>query len=310
MRRSHDVRLQGTAYAVAAFLSWGVLPLFWKLLDGQDTLEVLAHRLLWTFVCVALIGTAGRRWAAALRVLASPRILATFGLSGALIAVNWFTYLEAVNTGRVLESSMGYFINPLLSVLLGAVFLKEPLGGWQGTAVALAGAGVLIVLVEAGRLPWIALTLAVTFGLYGLLKKTAGVEALTGQIVESLLLAAVALGYLVFVSARGSGLLPGSGAHTWLLLLATGPVTALPVLWFTEGARRIPLAAVGFIQYLVPTAFLLLGLLVFHEPFGAARLASFSLIWAGIAVYTVAEVRAGRSKGRIERAESDENKEV
>jgi chloramphenicol-sensitive protein RarD len=274
----------GVAAAAAAYFCWGLFPLFWKLLERLPAIELMAHRIVWctliVFAYLALTGN-GRFW----RDL-SWGLLRTLALSGALLAVNWWVYIWAVNNGHIVESSLGYFINPLVAVLFGVVFLKERLNGAQKLAVALAAAGVVYLTILAGRPPWIALALALSFGSYGLLRKIAVVDAARGLVIEGAWLFLPAFAFLSWRALNGTGGLGSQGLTTDVLLVVTGPVTAIPLLLFTYGARRIPLSLVGILQYIGPTLQFASGVWIFHEPFAKDRLYGFALIWAALLVYT------------------------
>jgi chloramphenicol-sensitive protein RarD len=287
---------RGLVFGIAAYGLWGIIPLFWKLLAHVPPVEILAHRALWglgAFVLLALIAGLGPGVRAA---LADRRTAGVMALSGALIAVNWGVFVAAVAGDRLLDASLGYFINPLVSVALGMLVLGERLRRLQWLAIALAGAGVAVLTWQAGRVPWVALILAVTFGLYGLVRKTARVDSLVGSTVETALLAPVAAGYLAYLAWRGGGELGHGGLGTQLLLVTTGIVTAVPLLLFTMSARRLPLSTVGFLQYLAPTGQFLLAVLAFGEPFSPGTLAAFVLIWIGLAAFSLDlyRARAGR----------------
>lgn len=276
----------GFLYALAAFGFWGLGPIYFKAVAHVPPLEVLGHRVVWTVVLTALLIAAARDWTTLRRALSSRRVLLTLALSGSLVACNWLIFIHAVVSGQVLEASLGYFINPLLNVLLGMVFLKETLRPWQALAVLLAAAGTANLALSVGSLPLIALGLAFTFGVYGLLRKTVKIEAVNGLFVETTLVLPLALGYLTWIGLRSEGQFVAGGTTTTLLLMAAGLVTALPLVWFTAGARRLRYGTIGIIQYLAPTLQFLLAVVVFREPFGRAHLVTFGLIWTGLAIYT------------------------
>lgn len=278
--------LAGTLYAVGAFTLWGLLPLYWNLLEHVPAFEILSHRLLWTAVCVTLLLVAARRYHV-IQLLGDRAIFRRLFLTGMLLGVNWFTYIYAINAGRVLDASMGYYINPLVSIFLGMLFLGERLSLFQKVAVALAAAGVLVITIHYAVIPWVALVLAGTFGLYGLIKKQMGLRPLTALAAESSFLAPLGLVVIAARAFRGEGAFIAAGAGTTGLLLLSGVLTALPLYWFAQGATRIPLSRVGFIQYIAPTLMLLIGVLVFGEPFAAAEGVSFGLIWTGLALYSL-----------------------
>jgi len=274
-------------YAASAYALWGVFPLYFKSLQEVPPLEILLHRMVWSLAFVALVLGWKRQWAWLGEVLRKPKVVLGFTASALLLAGNWFIYIWAVNNGNVVEASLGYFINPLFNVLLGSLLLHERLRRVQWCAVALAACGVAWLTWQAGHLPWIALMLAATFGLYGLLRKTASLGALEGLALETLVLFPAAFGYLVFLGLQGHNSFAAASTSTQLLLAAAGPITAVPLLLFASGARRIPLSLLGLLQYIGPTIQLLLGVWLYHEPFGGARLAGFALIWGALAVYSL-----------------------
>jgi len=281
----------GVAYGLAAYAWWGLVPIYFKAVVFVGALEVLAHRVVWSVVLLSLLMLFQRRWRAALEVLRSPRTALTLAGTTVLIASNWFVFIWAVGHDRVLESSLGYFINPLVNVLLGFVFLGERLTRWQSASVLLAGAGVAYLTLSYGRFPWIALVLAGSFGVYGLLRKTAPVGSLVGLTVETSLLCPLALGYLVWLRARGDAAFGAGSVGVDVLLALAGVVTAVPLLWFASAARRLRLATVGFLQYLAPTGHFLLAVLTFGEPFTRTHLVSFACIWTALAVYSIDTAR-------------------
>jgi chloramphenicol-sensitive protein RarD len=247
--------------------------------------EILGHRIVWSLaVCAALLALLRRwRWLADLR--RQPRVLLWFSATSALVALNWFVYIWAVNSGRVVDASLGYFINPLVNVLIGAVVLHERLRRAQWLAVGVAAAGVLWLTWQAGTLPWIGLVLAVTWGVYGVLRKTAALGAIEGLTLETLLLAPLAAAGLLWLAGSGQSAFAHGDTTTRLLLLAAGPVTAAPLLFFAAAARRIPFSTLGVLQYLSPTMQLLIGVWLYGEPF-AARAPGYVLIWIGLAVFS------------------------
>jgi chloramphenicol-sensitive protein RarD len=276
----------GVLMAGGAFVAWGLTPIFWKLLIPTAPLEILAHRVLWGFVLVALWMTVRRRWGELGAAVGSSATLAALAASTALIAVNWGLFIWAVNTDRVLATSLGYFINPLVNVVLGLVFLGERLSRRRWLAVVLAALAVMVLTVHFGRLPWISLGLAFSFGLYGLVRKVVRADAVVGLTFETAALAPLALGFLWIRECRGVG---AFGHHGWgvdLLLAAAGVVTVLPLILFTLGVRRIPLSTAGLLQYLAPSCTFLLAVLVYGEPFTPIQAVSFALIWSALALYT------------------------
>jgi chloramphenicol-sensitive protein RarD len=289
----------GLAAAISVFLFWGVFPLYLALLAPVPALEVLAHRIVWCCVFVVAWLALRGELPAMRTALANRGTRLRLAVTGALISVNWLTYVWAINHGHVIDSSLGYFINPLVSVALGVVVLSERLYRAQWTAVALAAAGVLYLAVVTGRPPWIALVLAFSFGLYGLIRKVVAVESLPALATETLLLAPLAAGYLLWVGAQGTGAFGRLGIGMDLLLLGSGVATAVPLALFGYGARRIPLSTVGLTQYLAPSMQLLLGVFFFGEPFPRARAIGFALIWCGLAIYAIDRLRRGRAATRL-----------
>ncbi len=276
-----------------AFIMWGLFPLYWHLLQDVPSSLIIAHRIVWS--AVLLVGGLAivRGWGWLREVWATPRRFWMLGLSSVLIACNWGLYIWAVNAGHVVETSLGYFINPLFSVVLGVLVLRERLGRLQWLAVGLATLGVIWLTWQSGRPPWIALGLAVTFGLYGLLRKLVVVDSVSGLGVESLYMVAPALAYVLWAEAgHGGGFISGWGAFNDVLLVTAGVVSAVPLIAFAYGVRRVPLTVVGLLQYIAPTLQFLVGVLVFREPFNAEQLVGFALIWAGLAVFAVAGLRA------------------
>jgi len=276
---------RGVSYAVGAYAAWGLMPLFWKTLNTVAATQLVAHRVVWSGLFLVLVLLASRQWASLRAALRRPSLRRSAVLAAGLISVNWLTYVWAVNAGHIVETSLGYFINPLLNVVLGGLLLRERLRPAQWGPVGLAAAGVLWLTLSHGSPPWIALVLAFSFGLYGLVKKTSPLGSAQGLALETLLLAPLALSWLLGLEVAGQGALGRQDLAGWLSLAATGPVTAVPLLLFAAGARRISLTLVGLLQYLAPTTQLLLGVLVFHEPFDARRLAGFALVWAGLLLF-------------------------
>jgi len=283
---TRDRSRQGVLLGLAAYTLWGAFPVFFKALAGAAPLEIVCHRIFWSAVFLCLLVALRRRLGEIGATLADRAMLLTLCGSTLLIAGNWLVFIYAVQIGEVLQSSLGYFITPLLSVLLGFLFLGERLSRWQQLSVLLALIGVLSLTVQYGRPPWIALFLAGSFGLYGLLRKIARIDALIGLTVETLLLAPLALGGIVwFVAGGQAGFLNGT-PRLDLLLPLSGVVTAIPLLCFIGAARRLRLATTGFLQYITPSLHFLLAVGLYHEPFSRAHLLSFLFIWAGLAVYS------------------------
>jgi chloramphenicol-sensitive protein RarD len=293
----------GVAYAAAAYLTWGVFPFYFHALGGIPAPEILAHRILWSAAFMTLLISGRRRWADVLRQLRSPGTLGALAMSAAFISTNWMVYIWAVNSGRVLEASLGYYINPLVTVVLGVVFLRDPLTRRQKIAVALAGLGVMALVLRARHVPWVALALAVTFGLYGLIRKRARVDAMAGLLTEVVLLAPLAALYLAWIGRAGASHF-GENARQTALLAASGIVTALPLMWFAIGVRRLRLSTVGLLQYLNPTMQFAIAVFAFGEPFTGGHAAAFACIWLSLAIYTAEAIALARPDGGLARARS------
>jgi chloramphenicol-sensitive protein RarD len=289
--------LRGILAAGTAFTLWGVFPLYLRLLKQVPSLEILSHRVLWSVVLLMGLLAIRRQWDWLASVRARPRIVLTFVASALMVATNWVVYIWSVNHDHIIDASLGYFITPLFNVLFG-IGLGERLRLTQWLAVALAACGVVWLTVSAGQLPWIGLVIAVTFSLYGLLRKTAALGALEGLSIETLVLLPAASLFLLLPNA-GSSHAFGSDVTLTLLLISAGPVTAIPLLMFAYGARRIPLSLMGLLQYIGPSIQLLLGVWMYHEPFTDDKLICFALIWLGLALYSgEALLRGWRLKSR------------
>jgi chloramphenicol-sensitive protein RarD len=272
---------KGIWYALGAYLMWGLFPIYWKWLHEVPALQVIGHRIAWSFISLFLVMLTTRQWTR-FRSILTPRIIGIYFIAGLLLSANWLVYVWAVNNEHVVETSLGYFINPLFSVLLGMIFLRERLRPAQWIPIGLAAAGVIYLTWTYGSLPWIALSLAFTFGFYGLVKKTAPLGSLYGLTLETGLVFLPALGYLLFSESSGQGVFGQTGIIPTLLLLGAGPITAIPLLMFASAARRIPLTMVGIMQYIAPTLQFLLGVLLYKEPFTMTNLVGFSLVWIAL----------------------------
>lgn len=290
----------GLGYGLLAYASWGLSPIFWKALAGIPALELVGQRTVWALVTFAGLalwrGQAGAMRAA----LRKPRILRTLVLTSLLLSSNWLIFIYAAINNRLIEASLGYFINPLASVFLGMLLLGERLRRVQWLAVGLAAAGVLVLALRTTGVPWIPLVLATSFALYGYLRKTVAVEALPGSTLETLCVAPIGLGYLVWLGS--SGHFGRVDVTTHVMLVATGTVTALPLLWFTHAARRLTLTSLGFLQYTSPSIQFVLAVAVFGEPFTPAHQQSFAFIWAGLAVFSLDSWYRARSRRQALRA--------
>ncbi len=294
----------GLGYGLAAYFSWGLAPLFWKQLTHFPALELVGQRVIWAclfFTALAWMRGRLRDIGAALR---DPRALRAIALSALLLAVNWLVFIYAVATARVLHASLGYFLTPVVSVLLGTLLLRERMRRTQWLAIGVASLGVAQYAMQAESLPWIGLVLASSFGVYGLVRKTVRVDALPGSTLETLLMLPFGLAYVVYVGASGQGALFQHSLGVDLLLVATGLITALPLLWFTNAARRLPLYVMGFLQYLAPSLQFLVAVVIYDEPFSTTALRSFAFIWAGLLLFSIDAWRARRRQLVALRAQS------
>jgi chloramphenicol-sensitive protein RarD len=273
-------------YAAGAYILWGLLPLFWKALQAVPATEIMAHRVVWTLVVALLLLAYQRNWSWLAAVFRNKRVALTCLATGLLITLNWFIFIWAANAGYLLETSLGYFINPLVSVLLGVLVLKERLRLGQSLSLAVALAGVLYLTISYGRLPWIALSLAGSFALYALLRKTAVLGSLEGLTLETLFVCLPALAYLLFRAWAGTGAFGSVGMASSVLLACAGIATAAPLLLFAAGARRIPLTSLGILQYIAPTLQFTLGVVVYGERLSPTRLIGFCLIWLALVLYS------------------------
>jgi len=285
VRHTPDAMHAGFWAALAAYALWGIFPIYFRQLSAVPAFEIVLYRSLWSLVFVIGVLAWQRRWQPLRGALRSPRQIGVFAASALLLSGNWVTFVWAVNNHHVIEASLGYFINPLFSVLLGVLVLRERPRALQWAAIGVAAAGVLWLGWVAGRPPWIALVLAVTFGLYGLLRKTAPLGALDGLALETLLLAPFALGLAIWVNAE-SHTLAHASPSLWAWLALSGPFTAIPLLLFARGARTLPLATLGLLQYVAPTLQFALGVWLFGEPLSSDRLAGFALIWLALGIYS------------------------
>lgn len=284
--RSFSLSRQGVVFGLAAYLIWGSFPVFFKELAGASPLEIVCHRIVWSAVFLLVVVAARRQLGNIGRIVRDRSTLLTLCGSTLLIATNWLVFLYAIQRGEVLQSSLGYFMTPLFSVLLGFVFLRERLSRWQQVSVLCAFGGVLNLAVYQGTFPWLALILAISFGLYGLLRKLARVDAMIGLSVETLLLMPLALGYLVYLATQQQGAFLAGSFRLDLLLPLSGVVTAIPLLCFVGAARRLRLTTIGFLQYLTPSLHFILAVGLYSEAFSASHLVSFLFIWVGLGVFS------------------------
>lgn len=298
LSRARRESAAGVLYAGLAFFIWGISPVYWKAMQPVPALEIITHRVVWSFGFLVALTLAQHRWDEFQRVMKTPRTMLILTLTTLLVSGNWLLYIWAVNAGHMLQASLGYYINPLVNVLLGMVFLKERLRRPQALAVLLACAAVIFRTVSYGELPWIALTLGFLFGLYGLIRKVAPVSSLVGLTVETLLLTAPGIAYLVYLAGQGTGALFHDSRSLDALLIGTGVITAIPLLLFNLGTRRINLSTVGLMQYIAPTGMFLLAVCVYGEPFTAAQVWTFAMTWTALAIYTLDSLHAYRLAGR------------
>ncbi|MDX2214836.1 MAG: EamA family transporter RarD [Oculatellaceae cyanobacterium bins.114] len=288
----------GAIYAILAYTTWGMLPIYWKFFGQVPAIEVLTHRVIWSMVFLTGLLFLQHRRAEFSSLWQAPGKLAVLFTTAALLAFNWGLYIYAVNANHVIETSLGYFINPLVNVLLGFIFLKEKLTRWQWFAVMLATVGVAYFVLQFGRVPWIALALAFSFGCYGLLRKMVAVAPMVGLAMETLLVTPIALALTGYWAVTGVGHF-GMGWGITLLFMGAGITTSLPLLWFNNAAKRMQLSTLGFFQYLAPSLQLVLGVLLYHEPFTVTHIVTFGLIWSALLVYSTTSLMRQRGAGRV-----------
>ncbi|HVN16662.1 MAG TPA: EamA family transporter RarD [Anaerolineales bacterium] len=278
---------KGIWYAVGAYFLWGILPVYWKMLHTVSAAQVIGHRIGWSFIFLVLILLVTGRMRNFRTTAMTRANFKIYAVAGVLVTINWLIYVWAVNADHIIETSLGYFINPLVSVLLGVIFLRERLRPLQWLPIGLATAGVVYLTFEYGRLPWIAIALALSFGLYGLVKKTAPLSSLYGMTMETGIVFLPALAYLSYAEFTGQGAFGHSGSTINLFLAGTGIVTAVPLLMFASAAQRIPLTLVGVLQYIAPTLQFLIGVLIYQEPFSHTQLIGFGIVWAALIIFWV-----------------------
>lgn len=277
---------KGIVYAILSYTIWGILPLFWKALKQIEAGEILASRILWSFVFSLLILLIVGGFRDLKHVFSNGKTVLGVSLGALFITTNWFIYIWAVNSNRVIETSLGYYINPLFTVVLGVIVLKERIDRWQIVSLLVGLLGVIIITVQYGKIPWVSLLLAISFGLYGLVKKLSNLTAIIGLTMETMIILPVALGYLVYKQVEGTSSLIALPLNVLILVVLSGVVTAIPLLLFAQGAKCVPLSTLGFIQYLAPSIALLLGIFVFKEDFTRVDFISFGLIWLALGIYS------------------------
>ncbi len=283
--------VSGVAFGGAAFLIWGISPLYWKALGSVPAVEIVLHRIVWSFLFLIPLVLIRKKWPAFTATLKNRRVMLTLLASALLVSCNWLIYIWAINAGHLLQASLGYYINPLVNVFLGMVFLKERLRRPQAFAVLLAALGVLYLTFFLGQFPWIALSLAFSFGLYGLIHKTMSVGSLVGLTIETLMLALPALIILVYLGQQALGVFSNQGVGIDLMLMASSVLTAVPLLFFSFGTRRLQLSTVGILQYIGPSCMFFMAVFLFDEPFFKAQVISFLMIWTALAIYSTDSVR-------------------
>ena len=286
IKSQHTEAQIGIGYALLAFSAWGFLPIYWKLLDTVPSLEILAHRMVWSVLFLMGLLAVQKRLGEFRDLLKTPKYIWMLLGTAVLLGVNWFVYIYGVNTNQIVETSLGYFINPLFNVLLGTIFLKERLNYWQSLALGMATLGVLNFLWDFNSLPWIALSLALTFSFYGLLRKMMPVKPLVGLLVETVLLSPFAVVMIVIWNLEGKGNIGGEWSNV-ILLVGAGVVTSLPLLWFTNAGKRLRYTTLGFIHYMTPSIQLVIGVYLYNEPFTSTHAVTFGLIWTGLIIYSI-----------------------
>jgi chloramphenicol-sensitive protein RarD len=294
----HESR-RGLLLGVAAYVLWGAFPLYWPLLEPAGTFEILAHRIIWSLVTMGLLVLVLGRASVVRGLFADRRVFRLLALAACLVTVNWATYIWGVNNGHVVETSLGYFINPLVTVLMGVFILGERLRPWQWAAMGVAGFAVVVLTLDYGRLPWVAIILAFSFGSYGLCKKQANAPAVESLTVETLVIGPVALAYVAWLAVTGGSSFGHHGVGHALLFMSTGIVTAVPLVCFGGAAIRVPMVTLGLLQYLAPILQFALGILYFHEAMPTGRWVGFGLVWVALVIFTVESLRHRRQSLRL-----------
>ncbi len=287
---------EGVIYSILSYLLWGILPLYWKSIESIPPFEILAHRIFWAFLFVGIILIKNSQIKEAIKVIKNKRNLLFIFLSACMVTLNWGLYIWSVNSHHIVQASLGYYINPLIVVFFGVVFLKEKLTKGQILALIIAATGVLVLTVEYGKVPWISISLAVTFALYGLLKKLTNAGSMISLGIETALVTPFALIYILYKQATGVGALFHISGLETVLLICSGAVTAIPLILFAKGAKRVPFSTLGFIQYISPTMSLLIGVFVFNETFTTVHLISFGCIWLSLLIYSLSETKLFKKK--------------
>jgi len=292
--KERQEKISGVVSSIAGFLIWGFSPVYWKMLGHVPVFEILSHRIIWSFLFFLPLIAWGKKWNELARALTDLKVMGALVLTTLLIGANWLGYIWAVNNGHVLQTSLGYYISPLVSVFLGVFFLKERLKRFQIAAIIIAGGGVLFLAIHHGSFPWISILLAGTFGLYGMVRKIASVGPVEGLLIETLILAVPALAFLFYIQSRSEGHFLQMNAETDFLLIGSALLTGLPLLLFSVGAKRLRLSTIGFLQYLTPSCTFFLAVFVYDEPFAFAQMVTFAAIWVALAIYSVGMILSGK----------------
>jgi chloramphenicol-sensitive protein RarD len=287
---------KGIWYAIGAYVWWGFFPIYWKLLKHVPALQLIGHRIVWSFAALIVVIIIIRQWSEFRKSVFNFKVLRLYLLAAILIAVNWFLYVWAVNAGHIVETSLGYYINPLLSVLMGVIFFRERLNLWQWIPIGMAAMGVLYLTISMGSLPWIALVLAFSFASYGLVKKVAPLSSLHGLTLETFILLVPATVFLLYTEYTGAGAFTHSGWLTDLMIIGAGVITTIPLLLFASATKRIPLSFVGILQYIAPTIQFLIGVLFYKEQFSVEQFIGYSLVWIALIIFGFNSFSAYRAK--------------
>lgn len=290
-----DEKSVGVIYAVAAYTLWGILPIYWKLINSVFSIEILSNRIVWAFVFTVVIVAVTKQWEELKGIAKDKKQIFYIFIASILIAVNWGLYIWAVNSDRIVDSSLGYYINPLFAVALGVLIFKEKLSYWQGIALFIASIGVIIKTLQYGKIPWISLGLAISFGLYGAIKKSVRANSIVGLTLETTMLTPLAAAYIASREISGLGAFGREGAVVIILLIGSGIVTAIPLLLFASGAKRLPMSVIGFTQYISPTISLIIGIFMYNESFTAVDMVAFGFIWAALAIYSFSQMSFSKS---------------
>lgn len=290
----------GLLYAISAYVLWGVLPIYWKFVDSVSPVEILCNRIVWAFIFTILIIMVTKQWKELKLIVKDKKQMFYIFIASILIAINWGLYIWAVNSNRIVDASLGYYINPLLAVLLGVVIYKEKLSTYTGAALFIALIGVVIKTVQYGKIPWVSLGLAVSFGLYGAIKKSVKASSIVGLTLETAMVTPIAAAYMTFRHISGVGAFKTEGTLVIALLIGAGVVTAIPLLLFASSTRRLPLSLIGFTQYFSPTISLIIGVFMYKEGFNAADMIAFGFIWVALILYTFSQVSLAKSLKKAE----------